>query len=203
MSSAYELYGYRSPSGLDLVKLLLSADEAISFPKFMELPPELRLLVAQFYLDDLHKDGPLLAPVQPPLTRTSRYLRKEVLPLFSKTVTFAIEIARPLSIDRFATSPWRTYESALWMACPANSLFLCPNSIAWLHSLTPEPMAGIKEFVVRYQGWCDMRISVKDYPVLRQAIANYDKGRLNNSGEGEISAVFQRHGKWLLLVWAL
>ncbi|KAF7185803.1 hypothetical protein HII31_12905 [Pseudocercospora fuligena] len=66
---------------------LHKADASATFEKFMDLPPELRVLIFDFHLDWLtdHLDekdiiGEAYRP--PPITRACKLIRKEALPLF-------------------------------------------------------------------------------------------------------------------------
>ncbi|KAK5745184.1 hypothetical protein LTR17_001636 [Elasticomyces elasticus] len=60
-----------------LVALLESYDPV--FPKFMDLPPELRVLVYEHYLADFEPVGMF---VPPPITAVSQNIRNEALPVF-------------------------------------------------------------------------------------------------------------------------
>lgn len=62
------------------VKLLEQADEELTFHNFLDLPPELRMSVYHFYMEKFPCD--ILCPSQPPLARTCRLLKQEVLPKF-------------------------------------------------------------------------------------------------------------------------
>jgi hypothetical protein len=66
--------------------MLEDADDQLSFPRFFELPPEIRDLVYGHHFSGhetmKHKHH------QPPLTLASSQLRAEALPVFYKCVTF-------------------------------------------------------------------------------------------------------------------
>lgn len=49
-------------------------------------------MIGEFYISDFNREGGLLYPIQPPLTRTCRILRQEVLPLFYKMCTFQMAV---------------------------------------------------------------------------------------------------------------
>lgn len=70
------------------VKILEAADENQSFPRFTELPPELRERIYKLYLAEMPEV--LLFPAQPPLTRTCKLLRHEALPLFYQATAFKL-----------------------------------------------------------------------------------------------------------------
>lgn len=62
-----------------VIKILEAADEAATFPQFLELPPELRNRVYSMHFDTF----PVLEhPTTPPIARASRQLRQENLLLF-------------------------------------------------------------------------------------------------------------------------
>jgi hypothetical protein len=69
-----------------LARRLEDADDHTSFPRFFELPPEIRLAIYEYHFNDYdpmtHKHR------QPPLTLASSRLRLEALPAFYKCVKF-------------------------------------------------------------------------------------------------------------------
>ncbi|KAK3642432.1 hypothetical protein LTR56_010785 [Elasticomyces elasticus] len=65
---------------------LISADVHATFHRFMDLAPELRVMVYEYYLADLPKT--LQCPVQPPMSRVSSQTRTEVLPMFCSQTKF-------------------------------------------------------------------------------------------------------------------
>lgn len=73
----------------DFVAALEAADEKRTFHRFTDLPPELRTHILELHF---HTFGALSCPAQPPITRVSRLIREEALPLFYKTCTFALDI---------------------------------------------------------------------------------------------------------------
>lgn len=83
----------RSVQGV--VEVLEQADDSAVFPRFLDLPPEIRNAIYEFHFRDFH--GMAAKHVQPPLTLASSQLRLEALPLFYKCVTFAwsIDIYQP------------------------------------------------------------------------------------------------------------
>lgn len=84
----------------ELVVLLEDADEEAQFPRFLELPPEIRVLVYEFSFDlcasppyhdfNFRERAAELHP--PPVTMVSRLLRKESLPIFYSSAVLKIEI---------------------------------------------------------------------------------------------------------------
>ncbi|KAF2210075.1 hypothetical protein CERZMDRAFT_86390 [Cercospora zeae-maydis SCOH1-5] len=71
-----------------MVATLLGADEAARFEKFGDLPPELRERVYRFYMGSLPER--LFCPMQPPVARACKLLRREALPVFHALVTFEL-----------------------------------------------------------------------------------------------------------------
>ncbi|KAK5171377.1 uncharacterized protein LTR77_004521 [Saxophila tyrrhenica] len=73
-----------------LVPVLIKADNERQFSKIFDLPPELRVLIEEFHLSDFARRWGLLCLNQPPLARTCRLLRNDVLPLFYSHCKFII-----------------------------------------------------------------------------------------------------------------
>lgn len=71
-----------------LTEVLKDDDDHKVFPKFLDLPPELRERVYGFYLAGFPQV--LEFPTQPPLARTCQLMRTEVLPAFYKKATFQL-----------------------------------------------------------------------------------------------------------------
>ncbi|KAK3615453.1 hypothetical protein LTR22_027432 [Elasticomyces elasticus] len=82
-----------------IIEVLEHADEELAFTKFLDLPPELRTIVYDYYLAVFPEV--LRNPVQPPLTRVCRLLRTETLPMFYQRTTFQVR----LSHGQYRTSP--------------------------------------------------------------------------------------------------
>lgn len=80
---------------------LLKADAEPTFANFSELPAELRVLVYNFYVDDLVQT-PLNKLANPPLALANRLIRNEVLPLFYQRCTSAFTF--------FDSWPHRVYD---------------------------------------------------------------------------------------------
>lgn len=110
-----------------LVSRLESEDEAgTTFGQFLDLPPELRLLVYEHYFDDIqdrfHRgqfqgDGPhgrerdrlcetnkLMSP--PPMAQTCALLRKETLPLFAKSFRLNVNLSQSLRLKAQERQKW-------------------------------------------------------------------------------------------------
>jgi hypothetical protein len=76
------------PKKEEFVKILEDADEAATFRRFLDLPPELRTSVYRFYFKSLPR---LEQPVQPPISKTP-VIRAESLPIFYQTCTFVLNM---------------------------------------------------------------------------------------------------------------
>ncbi|KAK4549766.1 hypothetical protein LTR36_005067 [Oleoguttula mirabilis] len=74
-----------------MVEGLMAADDEQRFRRFLDLPPELRNEVYRWHMAAF-PDG-LLTPAQPPLTGTSRLVRRESLPLFHEDCRFDVRAA--------------------------------------------------------------------------------------------------------------
>lgn len=70
-----------------LIKRLRDKDMSPSFSRFIDLPPEIRTIVYELYMSDFTGKS-LSCPTSTPITRVSRMLRSESLPLFYRTATF-------------------------------------------------------------------------------------------------------------------
>jgi hypothetical protein len=125
----FEARGIKLPTGrrykVDLIAALEKADDEATFTKFFDLPPELRLTIADNYFDAL----PVLPtlPHQPPLTLASPALRAEVLPLFHPNTTLTLSFTTTWDqIVLFRQGPVRATLSrdsvALLARIPAQSL---------------------------------------------------------------------------------
>lgn len=75
-------------------KRLEMADEDRTF-RFLDLSTELREMVIEFYVAGFPQV--LKTPAQPPLARTSRLMRREVLPVFYSNITFEIHMDENVS----------------------------------------------------------------------------------------------------------
>lgn len=73
---------------LGLARALEKADDAATFTRFFDLPPEIRVLIYELHYQDF--DHLTTRHRQPPLTLTSRQLRVEALPLFYECAKFDI-----------------------------------------------------------------------------------------------------------------
>lgn len=77
----------------DLIDKLEAADESRQFTRLMDLPAELRNRVYYYYVHGF-RTMRLDAPAQPPLSKISRTVRQEVLPIFYRECTFEIPSLR-------------------------------------------------------------------------------------------------------------
>lgn len=78
---------------LDMIVTLYDADDHPKFSRFLQLPPEIRLYVHEYYVAGFA--GVLSTPTQPPLARLCRTLREELLPVFYGSCTFSLTYLCP------------------------------------------------------------------------------------------------------------
>lgn len=95
-----------------LVRQLERADKNTKFPRFSELPPELRQAVSEQYFASLAKERMKLVFKQPPVTMASRLLRTEALPLFYRMITFELEVRKCRS---FPKDYYRVHKRPNWI----------------------------------------------------------------------------------------
>ncbi|KAK3632393.1 hypothetical protein LTR56_016407 [Elasticomyces elasticus] len=109
-----------------LVNQLRRADDQATFP-LTRLPPELRVRVYELYLRDFRIV--LKAPTQPPLARTCRMLREEVLPTFYFRNTFVVSL-------QIHTGDARSSGTLLRFDL---------DSIAFLETLSPDHLSRVRK----------------------------------------------------------
>jgi hypothetical protein len=171
-----------SPSDKELVDLLLTADQEITFPKFMDLPAELRVKVEEYYIAGLQeKCDALLCPAQPPLARTCKMMMKEVLPLFYSNSHFAIAFCGYLG------GPYLTDSSG--------RLVLDPKSNVFLNRIAPVDLAYIKRFPVLVGQEIIIRVTVSDYPALFDIVK---RNAENGGSKADVIRAVIRLGKCIL-----
>lgn len=109
-----------------LARALETADDLATFPRFLDLPAELRNAIYELHFHGF--DSSSGENVQPPLTMASRQLRSETLPLFYDCATFDLRAISFLAIrqgvQQFAPACIRIFSSFTYM--PAAS-FACIN----------------------------------------------------------------------------
>ncbi|KAK4901502.1 hypothetical protein LTR27_001274 [Elasticomyces elasticus] len=84
--------GTKLTSKRTCVDLLEADDKERTLHGFMDVPPELRVTIYGRYMATNPKN--LRCPVQPPVTRASRLLRTEALPVFYESHTFDVHLHR-------------------------------------------------------------------------------------------------------------
>lgn len=77
----------------------MAADDDRTFDRFCDLPPEIRTQIYGLHFDAL-KSKCLSLPCQPPVTRASRLLRSEALPMFYGSSTFHIHLEDSIRMVR-------------------------------------------------------------------------------------------------------
>ncbi|PPJ51341.1 hypothetical protein CBER1_08616 [Cercospora berteroae] len=118
-----------------LVTALETADANPSFDHFLDLPPELRVLIYGFYMSSF--DSTLQSPTQPPLTKVSRLIRQESLPIFYNTCTFGLAL-----VVQHKNLPLGVTDSG-WQ------LVWHPDTDLYLKSLLPESLAMTRSFHIQ------------------------------------------------------
>ena len=143
------------PSGIDLTKIELiteleAEDDEGVFDRFTALPPELRVRIYRLYFKSFNA---LHAPEQPPITRVSRLLRGESLPIFYQSCHFRIVImagTKPsLSADSqkfFDAIPAKHLKQTQWLTVD------CQISRRIIRRWGLELGNNIKETVAEYRG---------------------------------------------------
>ncbi|EMC97054.1 hypothetical protein BAUCODRAFT_436962 [Baudoinia panamericana UAMH 10762] len=97
---------YRKGPREELLRLLEDDDMHPKFHRFSELPPELRVKLYEYYVGEFRQ--PIYAPSQPPLSKTSSLLRRELLPIFYASCSFKIRLTRTDGRERaLVTMPTR------------------------------------------------------------------------------------------------
>ncbi|KAK5171382.1 uncharacterized protein LTR77_004526 [Saxophila tyrrhenica] len=124
----------------DLAQALVKADKTRQFTKLLDLPPEVRLVIADYYLNDInHGKTSLLCPTQPPLARTCKLLRKEVLPLFFQQSRFALKVE--LVIHPITSHP-----------APPKRGTLSFDSSRFIDSIPPQSLQDLRSLAVTFGG---------------------------------------------------
>ncbi|OQO02433.1 hypothetical protein B0A48_11960 [Cryoendolithus antarcticus] len=104
--SLTELNQFRHQRGLagllctnepEAIRQLHTADDEATFSFLFALPKELRIQIYEYNCSYFGNDI-LYAPAQPPLTRVSRQLRREVLPVFYERCIFNLHVSPPSPI---------------------------------------------------------------------------------------------------------
>ena len=80
----------------ELVQVLEEADEAATFRRFLDLPPELRTHIYTLHFLSFEI---LDSPAPPPIAQVSRLVRNEALPLFYRVCTFEVELRAVVAPD--------------------------------------------------------------------------------------------------------
>ena len=92
--------GTTATTASGLARALEEADDLITFPRFFDLPAEIRNIIYELFFKDLGSFDS--THVQPPLTLASSQLRPEALPLFYECATFRMSASRQWSTKRKA-----------------------------------------------------------------------------------------------------
>ncbi|KAK4621805.1 hypothetical protein CLAFUW4_07357 [Fulvia fulva] len=87
---------------VDLIRRLETADKSQTLDKFMEIPPELRIVTYTMHFEDIDQirvDNAI--PAQPPITKVSSMVRHESLPLFYDTCRFGFWLSEREGIEDY------------------------------------------------------------------------------------------------------
>lgn len=151
--------GLHEPEKRDLaIRALHRADDEAQFPRFLELPPELRNRVYDFYFATMPTR--MRPGVQAPITRASKLLRSETLPNFYGGVTlelrFSLRIGRRRS---YALIPTNDVTLSLGQTSDTNLGFLRKVRITIIHDNVinnegddPQRSAGLTLDIERKSG---------------------------------------------------
>ncbi|KAK5745185.1 hypothetical protein LTR17_001637 [Elasticomyces elasticus] len=114
-----DLTARQSAKKSTIVEILELADESVTFSRFMELPPELRLAIYSAHFGTFKKG---MTVVSPPITAVCSQIRAEALPLFYSTYRFGLSA----DYDLCATEPIGLMQatSEIFEAFPQTSLHL-------------------------------------------------------------------------------
>ncbi|KAF7186775.1 hypothetical protein HII31_11872 [Pseudocercospora fuligena] len=124
---------------------LRQADGKRTF-RYLHLPAELRERIAKYYLREFG-DRTLTCPTQPPLARTCKLLRREVLPLFYQRCQFRLQFS--LMYDNANEVRWR----------------IPSDTSAWIKGMEPDHFACIRRLVLEEtfvsRSWFQSRFQIK------------------------------------------
>jgi hypothetical protein len=123
----------KKPTKRWLADRLIAGDDNRSFMKIFDLPPELRRLIYEFYISDFNEDS-LEEPTQPPLARTCRMMRNEVLPMFYSKCMFDL---------KFSTMPSHDTSNVRFR--------MDPSSFIWLATLAPGCIGDIRQLGIQFK----------------------------------------------------
>ena len=92
----------RTTSKKRLIQTLEDADDQMSFGHFMDLPPELRVSIYNLHLQSLKKPN---FAAQPPITKVSKTIRQETLPLFYRNMHATADLTEHVMLSQMTTVP--------------------------------------------------------------------------------------------------
>ena len=104
----------------NMIAVLMAADDGLSFDKFGQLPAELRESILKFHFKSLPADKHCTFTTQPPVTRASKLLRTQALPIFHGFMSFGLNFF--LATDGYNDGD--DISKARLRPCFATSLFL-------------------------------------------------------------------------------
>lgn len=184
-----------------LVSFLESADAEMVFPKFVELPAELREVIYGLHFEDISEMLPS-APQQPPVTRVSRQIRRESLPLSYSTCTLKIWVDQAEFLLWRLTSISATIENLLQHTPYA--MFRRIKSLRVVTSVCNLGQHGqyytLTEWVIRMGGVTEsVKLIAKDRPQFWDRTENDAYGQwvegITASFVGVVGGIMARRGK--------
>jgi len=114
----------------------------LDFDKFMELPPELRFTIYEYYLGDF-RDRPLHAPTMPPLARVHKTLRAELIPIFFANTTFDVRLLQTTGLRHTGFVAWTDNHGP-----DGSKLVICARTAQSFSSIPSEYAKTIRRFRV-------------------------------------------------------
>ncbi|KAK4903548.1 hypothetical protein LTR49_026832 [Elasticomyces elasticus] len=137
------------------ISALDEADREPRFERLFDLPAELRKMVYKHYMADFPKK--LYCPTQPPLSRVSQQLRREVLSVFCDRTTFILKLHPHVGEDRRTKLKFNGDDTSFLHNLGDND-FLCFRSVqltlsspmpafrkhkVWLHARSAPNLRGV------------------------------------------------------------
>jgi hypothetical protein len=137
------------------VEVLEAADEEAEFSRVEDLPLELRVHIYTLYFRSLQK---LEEPTPPLISKVSRLVREESLPVFYNTCTFVVKV--------IIGKPWRNWDSGFifnelkyFVNMPKNHIKMIRNlSIENYLSHLPTEILTWNQGKVSFSSWDDKPI---------------------------------------------
>jgi hypothetical protein len=165
-----------------MVARLELADKNSRFPRFLELAPELRGMVYLFAMDGKARTRP--AP--PPVSRTSRLVRRESLPVFFKNVTMNIHVfcgpqdESPHQQDNMVV---RSKDRSMQMTKDYFDYFNYAIEKGWV------------EHMRRFQWYVGSHVNILPGALKRECIQKYQLVLSKNVQHGQLTSEHKKNGR--------